>query len=1414
MNEISPHSLASLQFQAYYLKYGLRTDAQIQSPTLRDKRLFALPLKSIYHHVDYTGISVGPVSPNELAFAGNDKPVYYQNVANLSEHEGNPRMIAQSIDGYVRELKSRNRRLRPMQDVSMATRDPHTIVCYNYCLLAKNYRYLRSAMTEYYRWFNIFSTIVDNLADLVQKVDSHHFLFMNVPPIVPSMQQFQKAAHTLDASCLKFLNSPDSFTAFDVWRWMGQDRQTSILSKLPENKLKLINFVYFENGKWTILNLHYLNALRRADDPDAWEKAQLGPNAGMSPHQTQMRFTLFLTKVMQARMVSSVSDDDAQGAHIDQVSTDQLRQDTADQIEDQITLNVRDDDLAETDEEKAARIAQDDVEIEKTLATLNDIGEQTEAQDAATLSVHEVINKPALSHHDAADQKLNELAENGILTAANYKRLQALSRQIDVIKVPGKDIPLSQFHHVDMAEMVIDKKPKYVDNPTIVDKSMLHSTVESFDETYITKALEKDVVGMCTQLNKGGYFVTDFQVEENHDILGSYKDYSVKLTPLEGAPSTIRFKLPVLQKDGSFRANGVDYQISKMFGDRPIRKISPQEVALSSYYGKTFVERGRKVATNVTQWYHNQTMLAAMDDASVVETASPGNVFDQEGKYPKDYTTMAQGFSMVKVNGIELYFSLAEAREKLGAELVDKYHKQGYFVLGVGKNGPVYMDSTSAVLQDQQGKPAVLGHLWQVMKFSSPPPVEYAEIAIFGQDIPVGIVLAYYMGLTKLCKMLGITPERQRVGTRTKIDEENNFTLSFQDEILIFPRENRLAVLVLAGFRDYHATIKQYAVHNFDKRSVYASLMEAKNINVRFLREMEQLQSYFIDPITHRLLEQMKEPTTWEGLVLRAVELLLTDAHLEEIDMRDMRIKGSERIAGAVYMCLMDSIRKHNGSMGKAARKVEMNPYAVWKLITEDPAKFQKNEINPVHAVKEREALTFSGVGGRSKQSMVKDTRYFHETHKGVVSEATKDSGDVGVNVFLSPNANFTDAYGNVEQWDNNKHGTSSLISTPVLLSPGSDGDDQKRVGFASIQVSHAIAADGYHQPTIRTGYETVLPQRMGEPFCVTAKQKGKVDTVTANGITVTYADGSKGGYTLGRHFGNASGLTIPHQLMTALKPGQEFDVGHAIAYNSGFVEPDILDPRRPVYKCTMDVRTVLWESTQTLEDACSISPRLAGSAGTKTTKVKNVTVKFSDVVSKLITVGTRTEYDTVVCYIQDAVSGNSGAFSDETMDSLNAYSAQSPRAGCQGIVERVEVYYHGDMDDMSDTLKAIAIKSNKDMKQRQSEAGKPIYTGSVDSGFRIDGEPLGLDEVAIRVYITTNVVMGVGDKGVFANQLKTVCSEVMQGEYRTEDNKLVDAIFGNQSVDARIVTSVYRIGIGAMIMKEVTRLAIEAYDS
>ena len=103
----------------------------------------------------------------------------------------------------------------------------------------------------------------------------------------------------------------------------------------------------------------------------------------------------------------------------------------------------------------------------------------------------------------------------------------------------------------------------------------------------------------------------------------------------------------------------------------------------------------------------------------------------------------------------------------------------------------------------------------------------------------------------------------------------------------------------------------------------------------------------------------------------------------------------------------------------------------------------QVNDINPIQNLKESEAVTFGGTGGRNSRSLTRDTREHHPTDSGIISEATRDSSDAGISTFTSANPNLNSVRGTVTVKPIKDISPTSLLSTSALLSPGSDKDDQ-----------------------------------------------------------------------------------------------------------------------------------------------------------------------------------------------------------------------------------------------------------------------------------------------------------------------------------------------------------------------------------
>ena len=348
----------------------------------------------------------------------------------------------------------------------------------------------------------------------------------------------------------------------------------------------------------------------------------------------------------------------------------------------------------------------------------------------------------------------------------------------------------------------------------------------------------------------------------------------------------------------------------------------------------------------------------------------------------------------------------------------------------------------------------------------------------------------------------------------------------------------------------------------------------------------------------------------------------------------------------------------------------------------------------------------------------------------------------------------------------------------------------------------------------VRTGYEQVLAHRTDDLYASVADKKGKVISKTDKGILVEFEDGERRGIELGRRFGAAAGLTIPHNVVSDLKPGDTLKPGQVIAYNDGYFEKDIINPENVVYKAGLLARTVLMETPLTLEDSSTISASLARRLESNVTKVRTIVVSFEQTVHLLEKETNEVGSENILCIIEEAVTANSQLFDKDSLDTLRMLGAQVPLAKTAGIVEKIEVLYHGDKEDMSESLRQLADESDRKLAKLNRSTGKKVYTGSVGEGFRISGTPLDLDTAAIRFYITSPASAGVGDKGVFANQNKTVFGKVLTHDILTEDGEIVDATFSWKSILDRIVSSPPVIGTTTSLLVEIGKQAVALYKN
>jgi len=1064
--------MARLKEKQYYLKNGLMTVDKLTRPRLIPNLRLNLPRESIYHFFQDSGAVVGPspADPVIRAILNDGSPrLFVEHVTKLIGSEGPPRRTPLNPLIMENEFRRKNRQFRPLRQDKALTINPLNVLIVNYNLLNPLYRYIASYKAGFFRWKNNTQTFWNSVSSIHERFGWNQFIELELPATLPKFSDFNLMANGPTQQNLKKFHTQSLLNLFDLFTWLGEDRANSLMSAIPVEAFDKINFILRTRTHFAVINLGKLNQWRK--DPT------LEKDVGLAPRAMQRKFMVLMQGLLDFNAnVIALETDENNEAVLNIHDPEEAIEQTAPVQSDSETDVI--DPTSDADEEGVVQDNQPDADsllpeldlsmdieapmvptsVDNTLELDDEDSEPVALVDEEVLEdayLQEPVKAQTNRLTQAVVERAWELSEVGLISPASYRRAIEDSQTYQKLPDPfgsGKTIAEAMAYSAEDFEL--PEEEAFPDTDTIVDKSMLKSKLKSMQQKYTQVLMKKDILNAVMAVQQQGVSITGYEVETVEDEMNHYQIHTVTIRPLRGRQSTVRFRLPVVDRDGRFVSNGTKQRMRLQRGDVPLRKVAPSRVALTSYYNKTFVVRSERVINDYDKWLIRLITARGLDkdDQSITDLRYT-NGLSSEFKLPRIYTLLANRFKQFKAGDITFYLNYPDRFEFLKANnrVVDESpFSEGFVPVGLHANGKVMLvDYNNTFYLEDQGDEQgmeVLGTLTDILDIdTSKAPVEAAYMSVSNKTLPVGFVLAYQFGLSKLIESLGAEVSRHQRGERLNVGPDD-YTLVFQDEVRVFSKLDYRATLILSGLNLYHRTLKRFSVWDFDKKDVYFRILEEAELGVRYLREIDTLFQAWVDPITLGMLEEMGEPTTFGPLVVRACELLMDDYSPSEVDPAFMRYRGYERFAGVVYGELTRSVKAFNNRGASGDQAVELKPHEVWQRIVQDPSVTLVEEANPIANLREQEAMTYRGDGGRSGKSMVERTRIYHENDQGTVSESTVDSGDVGVVAYLTPDANFTNLRGNTRPFDPKIDPPSKLFSSSALLAPCSSTDDQLKL--------------------------------------------------------------------------------------------------------------------------------------------------------------------------------------------------------------------------------------------------------------------------------------------------------------------------------------------------------------------------------
>ena len=1037
-------------YNEFFKGFVLRKKQELVNPRFFGIGEIILPRNSLIHFLPKNPTDYGP--SNSEAFIHNfPKEVYIDFSTDLPEFlMGNGRMDTFEVKKAIQAYRAKHYQYNWTRDISTVYNKENVLIVKNYGLVPHRVIYRPSIYMNYEKYYNLQSLIFDNVNKEAAKGKRKQYMRIELPLNMPSftalsddyrkfISSFKNGLPVLTPQIVSSTKAENSYWLLDMLAFLVGQYEFSLFNKISPEALEDFHIIFTFQSKALVVKLGLLKEWLDSAGPreikeyktarEAFEAvkptprmnavkrfylALMGLSRNFTPEQEIIKEE---TNAREEKDSNSSFDTEVAGGEESEqtkssgrnnakekgvpgknapANTSPVPSSVADVFSSAETDNGQPDEAeggeaeggnSESVEEWTSQVDETLLEVEQVTAEVN--------TDRDPFSTPEAGIKAAL----------DERARDGVLTVAEQEFFMIKGTRFKNIEMENGQT-LEEFIHVDPKELEdLDGKikGKFL---TVLDESVLRSRSTALKIEYSDKFLKKDIAKMFLGVQNAGLALNDYRPENHTSVEGSYDVYNVQLHDVNGEQTTIRPRLPRVDPDGTFIVDGVKQHMQIQRREKPFRKISPTKVALTTYYDrKLMIQRSEKVVDNLGTWMVKQITLQSKEKGY---TFSKGGSYDRELDSPRIYSLLSKQYKFIDVDGYRLDFQFKDILAKHPE--FKKYLKRDLFLIGVKDGLPLTIDDFGNLYKDGQAFGTIEDLLGVNLRKA---PLEHAVVNISGFLFPLGVVLCFYFGITKLLKVIKATTRTVPIGTRPKLANDE-YAIQFNDQYLILNRREKLTTLIFGGMPKLN-NIGNFSMTDLNNKSIWPSLMGDPRVRPSQFQEMKNLYDLFIDPISKEELRKMGLSESFHYLLIDAAKALETDFSRHEVEIEEQRLVGYERFAGHIYTELVRSIRQYRNKGKGRKHKLDFNPDAVIINIGKDTSVQQVEEVNPIHQIKDQEELTFGGDGGRSQITMVKRARVQLESYKGIVSEANKDSGNVGYVAYATSDPGVADFRGNID---------------------------------------------------------------------------------------------------------------------------------------------------------------------------------------------------------------------------------------------------------------------------------------------------------------------------------------------------------------------------------------------------------------
>ena len=1001
----------------------------------------------------------------------------------------------------ITNFKKRNQLLmRPVNELEAfpkeARTDVQSIISYNALYRARIFGQLKG----HRRFKYIFTNLINNIGRIAT-IDPtrRHFIPIPVGDRVFDRNKFMLSFKKYDRSSIKLPEDQWYLFMMHFMGFINKDKTPSLFEAIPERLWEYINFVLYTKNKMLVLNLKLMKELN-AKNTVMWRvlnlinlMAEEGHNAAMADFSeapvvcdTKEDATELLVDAAtpfdeKPPITVTTNEPEVKPEEPKQETKPEQKEEPPKVIDEtkpqsepvKTMFSQRPLRLAVSPEttkgkvEAAAKQNETYLDFEPELLTIDpkwlettiEEGKQNAPKFTETMTKQEQqqSNKELVQEIDNGAKETIENQQN--LNENQAKHAEEASQAYKTITLDGESI--QEILESVPDDSVADNTLSFLqDDPDIVDKSMLKSSITTFEHDYMTKMFKRDLVMNLTSFNKHGMFLKTVDITDVSDSLNQVMEVKATYEDPNRKIHTIRFKLPKVDNRGYCMVNGTLAVVKKQRVPLPICKLSATTVALTSNYNKYLVTRNVTNAHSFVNYVEN--IMNKGNANGRVKTMLNSHEW-KTTTLPYEYTALAKKYQSITIldptdDSVQttFYFNYPERHEffkndQLLPEDLEtikavENDTKSIAVALINKRNIGFIDVNNELTiynldEHISTRTSIIDYLCETLGVTPTPLSEWVDFKMLDTTVPVIFALCYKYGLSDI---LNYTKTEYRIveaGART-YRKWSDLVIKFADKTLIIPRSPATNSLLFGGLNYYK--LDKINMEEMDSKDIYYDLMQSKKRSINFLKGIIDFFDLFVDPITREVLEQMKEPITSKDLLIRATQLLTTEDHNPPSSSSNFRFRSYERINSAVYNVLSRSFAKYRNKNIGANSKWSIADYEIQQLIMQDQLKENVDIINPINDIKYQGEFSHAGFcGGRkSLDTFTVDDRQFPEDGVGIISEATVDSAKTAFAASTSMDPTIVNMRGMTINQDPNTLTPTQMLSVSSLVMPGVTQDD------------------------------------------------------------------------------------------------------------------------------------------------------------------------------------------------------------------------------------------------------------------------------------------------------------------------------------------------------------------------------------